>query len=102
VGRRAWQGLLGLWRTARGSTVAVEVAESPVPIEVSGPSDPSGGWTHLEMAGGGLGDGADETAEELAAFLAADHEPVEADPEFKRKLRDQLWTLVQGNEMTRQ
>jgi hypothetical protein len=35
-------------------------------------------------------------------FLAADYEPDEADPEFKRKLRDQLWTLVQGNELTRQ
>ena len=44
----------------------------------------------------------DPTDEELMEFLAADHEPVEADPEFKRKLRDQLWTLVQGNELTRQ
>lgn len=44
----------------------------------------------------------DPTDEELMEFLAADYEPVEADPEFKRKLRDQLWTLVQGNELTRQ
>ncbi len=53
----------------------------------------------------GLRDGdasLDPTDEELMEFLAADNEPVEADPEFKRKLRDQLWTLVQGNEMTRQ
>jgi len=44
----------------------------------------------------------DPTDEELMEFLAADNEPVEADPEFKRKLRDQLWTLIQGSEMTRQ
>lgn len=42
------------------------------------------------------------TAEELMEFLAADFEPDEADPEFKRKLRDELWTLVQQNQMTRQ
>ena len=47
-------------------------------------------------------DAADPTDEELMEFLAADYEPVAADPEFKRKLRDQLWTLVQGNELTRQ
>lgn len=47
-------------------------------------------------------DEVDDDDEELAAFLAADYEPVEADPEFKRKLRDQLWSLIQSNEMTRQ
>ena len=46
--------------------------------------------------------GIDPTDEELMEFLAADYEAVEADPEFKRKLRDQLWTLVQRNQLTRQ
>lgn len=34
--------------------------------------------------------------------MAADHEPVDADLEFKRRLREELWALVQENEMTRQ
>lgn len=42
----------------------------------------------------------DETAEEfseeeLREFLEADHDPVSADPEFRKNLREQLWALVQ-------
>lgn len=44
---------------------------------------------------------AEPTEEELMDFLAADFEPDEADPEFKSKLRDELWALVQKDEMTR-
>lgn len=44
----------------------------------------------------------DAADEELLEFLAADYAPVEADPEFKRKLREQLWTLLQRDELTRQ
>jgi hypothetical protein len=35
------------------------------------------------------------SAEELQEFLGADRYPIEADPEFKEKLREELWRLVQ-------
>jgi len=49
---------------------------------------------------------ADETMQEidedeLAEFLAADHDPVAADPAFREQLREQLWALVQAGVTTR-
>ena len=41
------------------------------------------------------------TEEELLEFLAADQEPVEADPKFKASLREQLWELVEEEGGTR-
>jgi hypothetical protein len=38
----------------------------------------------------------DVTAEELREFLAADGLDVPFDPEFKERLREQLWTLVRN------
>jgi len=39
---------------------------------------------------------ADVSAEELQEFLAADGLDVPFDPEFKERLRQQLWSLVRG------
>jgi predicted HD phosphohydrolase len=35
------------------------------------------------------------TTEELQEFLEADRHPIEADPAFKERLRQQLWRLLQ-------
>jgi hypothetical protein len=39
---------------------------------------------------------AEFSTEELLEFLEADQLPVEADPEFRERLRSELWTLVQS------
>jgi hypothetical protein len=39
---------------------------------------------------------ADVSAEELQEFLAADGLDVPFDPEFKERLREQLWALVRS------
>jgi hypothetical protein len=39
---------------------------------------------------------AEFSTEELLEFLEADHLPVEADPEFRERLRSELWSLVQS------
>lgn len=46
---------------------------------------------------GGMGEIAAEfSTEELLEFLEADQLPVEADPEFRERLRGELWSLVQS------
>ena len=44
---------------------------------------------------------AEITEAELQDFLAADYEPVEADPDFRSRLRDDLWSMIQENELSR-
>jgi hypothetical protein len=39
---------------------------------------------------------AEFSTEELLEFLEADQLPIEADPEFRERLRSELWNLVQG------
>jgi len=39
---------------------------------------------------------AEFSTEELLEFLEADQLPVEADPEFRERLRRELWALVQS------
>ena len=39
---------------------------------------------------------AEFSTEELLEFLEADQLPIEADPEFRERLRSELWTLVQS------
>jgi hypothetical protein len=39
---------------------------------------------------------AEFSTEELLEFLEADQLPVEADPEFRERLRGELWSLVQS------
>jgi hypothetical protein len=70
--------------------------------------DASGGWVRRELVSqGAAGSSAeaedDEVSdEELLEFLAADDDRVEANPIFKRKLREQLWAMIRGNDRTRQ
>jgi hypothetical protein len=44
---------------------------------------------------------ADVSAEELQEFLAADGLDVPFDPEFKERLREQLWSLVRNRPRSR-
>jgi len=44
---------------------------------------------------------ADASDAELLEFIACDDDPIEADPRFKRRLRDQLWAIVQDDRLTR-
>jgi hypothetical protein len=64
------------------------------------------GQTRAKSAGG-IEDGVREagvsgeiaaefSTEELLEFLEADQLPVEADPEFRERLRSELWSLVQS------
>jgi len=62
---------------------------------------PFGESIRAEVLSGSLTD-SEATEEELREFLSADYSGVSADPEFERKLRDQLWTLVQDEQLTRQ
>jgi hypothetical protein len=39
---------------------------------------------------------AEFSTEELLEFLEADQLPAEADPEFRERLRSELWSLVQS------
>jgi hypothetical protein len=126
VVRNVWQGLLEWWNppgagsagapgppAVRGSANApggVEIdrhgdsqASEPTPLPATATRESeTPKRARLVDVSRRATDEIDSTDEELMEFLAADHEPVAADPEFKRKLRDQLWTLVQGNELTRQ
>jgi hypothetical protein len=119
VVRSVWQGLLDWWNPP-GDSAGIASASSDCGIEIERSAHSHSAHTaertppgvaqksetskraHLVDVSRRDTDTIDPTDEELMEFLAADHEPVEADPEFKRKLRDQLWTLVQGNELTRQ
>ena len=42
------------------------------------------------------------TEAELRDFLAADRDPIEADPVFKHRLREQLWARLQEEDLPRQ
>jgi hypothetical protein len=63
------------------------------------------GWQHYELSSelGGASLVADEeaTEDELREFLAADLAPIEADPDFKEELREQLWSLIREGELAR-
>ena len=78
------------------------------PIGRTGPEGPAGG----AASSGGLGAGCETDAEagkdamaeastevvtlqELRDFLEADRESVPADPVFKERLREKLWSLLQ-------
>jgi len=91
---RGWRGLLEWWRPSRRSDAKPD-------REVS--SEP--GWQHYELASdpGGASLLADDeaTEEELREFLAADFDPIEADPDFKEELREQLWSLIREGGLAR-
>lgn len=46
------------------------------------------------MSSEGVGFEDEVTEEELLDFLAADLDPVPADPVFQEKLREELWEMV--------
>ena len=132
VARSVWQGLLDWWDPARarqeglkglGAGAALPSQDSltapprrasqhaPAPESVpSAPgviSDVRDGWIQRSLSPPRAAEGEptacdDATEEELLEFLSADYASTQADPEFKRKLREQLWALVQHDEMTRQ
>ena len=105
---RVWQGLVEWWKsTGAAATSADErVTGEPGERRDAEPAvDVAERWVHRELVSQ---DAAPPTAddevsdEELHEFLAADHDPVEADPAFKRKLREQLWAMISDNDPTRQ
>ncbi len=109
---RVWHGLRDWWRPGPASDAAVSGAETG---PASGPADavdePAStedgpAWQIRELAARAAAeasmDDADVSEEDLLEFLAGDIDPVEADPAFKRRLREQLWSLIRENELTRQ
>lgn len=83
--RRAWQGLLDWFRP--------DVCEESARANVTHSTGPS---TARAIEASALAGKTDEMAEgELREFLAADFDPIAADPVFKEHLRERLWTLVQ-------
>jgi hypothetical protein len=107
---RVWQGWLDWWRPRGseesrpdGSSVR-EKADSPEPE----PSTlGSSGWSlrrfeAQEPVDLGINHEGDVSDAELLEFLACDDDPTQADPGFKRRLKDQLWAIVQEDRLTRQ
>jgi hypothetical protein len=108
--RKVWQGFLDWLRPIDHEVSVPQSAMSPV----SASADPvvSLGAVARTSSGEALsGELAqmffDEEAlpeideAELLEFLAADEDPVQADPEFRDELRDRLWTLVHEGAFTR-
>jgi hypothetical protein len=61
------------------------------------PAKSEGGMASGVGEAGVIGEIAAEfSTEELLEFLEADQLPVEADPEFRERLRSELWSLVQS------
>ena len=106
--RRVWRGLLDWWNPARVATAGAEEPFSCDAVDRRGAEpagDASEGWVRRELASqdvaGSTAEG-EVSDEELLDFLAADIDPVEANPEFKRKLREQLWAIISQNSLPRQ
>ena len=113
---RVWQGLLDWWKPARAPAGDDDGRFRESEHERQADRDPPAPGAELAAARGwqtrpldeadaspldGEGEG-EPLDQELAEFLAADLDPVEADPEFKRRLRKQLWDLIQESSLTRQ
>jgi hypothetical protein len=91
---RIWQTLLDWFRpVAREASITPQRIQAPYSaIDRTGPSNESGAEAVLvEEAGHG----------DLLEFLAADLDPVPADPVFREELREQLWALVQDGTTAR-
>lgn len=111
--RKIWQGFLDWLRPVEQRVSASRHALNSAEVEQVNPGAPvSTALVRGTLTGGGAltgsgwtGEGAlqsfaDESAhefddDELLEFLAADRDPVSADPAFKEELREELWTLVQ-------
>lgn len=105
---RIWRGLFDWWNPVGVAAAPADdsVARDTLDRRGDEPAvDASGTWVHRELASpdaaGGVAE--DEVSDqELLEFLAADDDPVEANPTFKRRLREQLWAMIRDNDMTRQ
>jgi hypothetical protein len=92
---RTWQILLDWFRpVAREASIVPQRIQAPYrAIDGMGPSNESGAEAVLVEEEAGHGD--------LLEFLAADLDPVPADPVFREELREQLWALVQDGTTAR-
>lgn len=114
MARKRWQGLSGWWRAASSDTAADDRAKESTDRVRDASAETSSYSVTQSADAENVSESPstrsrkpeprdfDSTDPELLEFLAADIEPAAADPEFKRKLRDQLWTLIQSNQMPRQ
>jgi hypothetical protein len=83
--QRAWQSLLDWFRP--------DFCEASTRANVTPSTGPS---TAGAIEASALAGKTDEMAEgELREFLAADFDPIAADPVFKEHLRERLWRLVE-------
>lgn len=113
--KKIWLDFLGWFRPAgREVPVARHVMETAATsTDLASPfvlgtaeaiSDGAGGASPRDLA---VATFADETTlpefdeVELREFMAADDDPVTADPAFREQLRDRLWTLVLKGGITR-
>jgi len=115
--RQGWQGFLDWFRPVDHEAVATAGAEYGVKstrasIDLTRPLARAGAFEAEAFGEGGIPAdlaerifGEEATAEidehELHEFLAADHDPIPADPVFREELRDQLWALVRDGAITR-
>ena len=115
--RQVWQGFLDWFRPVDHEAVATAgtahgVKSTRASIDLAGPLARTGVFESGAFGEGGVPVdlaqqmvAEEETPEidehELHEFLAADHDPIPADPVFREELRDQLWALVQDGVITR-
>ncbi len=104
---RVWQALLDWWKPAGSAAAPADesVAGDAVDWRGAEPAvDASEGWERRKLFSQDVAGSAAEdevSDQELLDFLAADNDPVEANPAFKRKLREQLWAMIRENNMSR-
>ncbi len=93
--RLGLQAFLGWFRSGEGADFAapqeMAFALASSPTEVSQIVDAGVAFDEAEAV---FADG------ELLEFLEADVDPVPADPEFRARLREQLWDMVQDGVTT--
>ena len=103
-----WQGLLDWWNPAGVATVPDDERIAPDGVDRRGSEpavDASEAWVRRDLVSQEVARSTaeDEVSEqELLDFLAADNDPIEANPAFKRRLREQLWAMIRDDHMTRQ
>jgi len=98
-GRQVWQGFLDWLRPSdrAGGLPAHALGSAHRSIRPVRPVSSTGLSSTAERA---IEMFADEEIkeidpDELLDFLAADHDPIAADPAFREKLREELWALVE-------
>lgn len=115
--RQVWQGFLDWFRPVDHEVVATTgtghgVKSTRESVDLAGPLARTGAFELGAFGEGGVPadlakqmfaeEATPEIDEhELHEFLAADQDPVHADPVFREELRDQLWALVQDGVITR-